>query len=451
MYAIVDVETTGSYAAGNGITEIAICIHNGVQAVDWFESLVKPDRNIPMYITGLTGITNEMVAGAPTFEELLPRIEEMTKGCIFVAHHAHFDYTFVKKGFEFHGKPYNRNKLCTVRLSRKLIPGLPSYSLGRLCRHLEINHQNAHRAMGDVKATVELFERLIGLDVENYIQQVAKRNSGETILPAHLSRKKFDALPQEPGVYYFKDGHGKIIYIGKAANIKQRVRAHFTGDDSSEKSEVFKRQIFDVSFKKTGSELVALLLEDSEIRKYWPRFNKAQKSPTRSFGIYRYEDQRGYIRLGINKAPAANGAVKTFSRMSDAKDALSHLVEDFGLCASFCGFGSFCEKCVDSEKSCGMDVKPEPYNQKVNEALKQFSIARKKCAIIGQGREGEEKSVVVLDGDRYLGFGFVKGRIDSSSFDDISMHIDRYPESSTIRKILYKHLSVAAATEVLYF
>ncbi len=451
MYAIVDVETTGSYAAGNGITEIAICIHDGVKAVEWFESLVRPDRNIPMYITGLTGITNDMVAGAPTFEELLPRIEELTKGCIFVAHHAHFDYSFVKKGFEYYGLTFNRNKLCTVRLSRKLIPGLPSYSLGRLCRQLQIQHLNAHRAMGDVKATVKLFEILMGLDEEKYIQQVAKRNSGETILPAHLPRKKFDDLPQEPGVYYFKDGHGKIIYIGKAANIKQRVRSHFTGDDSSEKSEAFKRQIYDVSFRKTGSELVALLLEDSEIRKYWPKFNKAQKSPTRSFGIYRYEDLRGYIRLGINKAPAANGAVKTFSRMSDAKDALSRLVDEFGLCASLCGFGSFCEKCVSDHHSCGMDIDAVTYNSKVKEALDEFSVARKKCAIIGQGREDHEKSVVVIDGDRYLGFGFVKGKVDCSSFDEVSQCIDLYPESSTIRKILYKHLSVAPSENVIYF
>lgn len=451
MYAIVDVETTGSYAAGNTITEIAICVHDGEKPLEWFESLVRPDRPIPMYITGLTGITNEMVADAPTFQELLPTIEALTEGCIFVAHHVHFDYTFIKKEFEYLNKTFNRNKLCTVRLSRKLIPGLPSYSLGRLCRHLSIEHTNAHRAMGDVKATVKLFEMLMGLDKDNYIRTVAKRNSGETILPAHLPRQKYDELPESPGVYYFKDSLGKIIYIGKAANIKQRVRSHFSGDDSSEKSEAFKRQICDISYRLTGTELVALLLEDSEIRRYWPKYNKAQKSPTRNFGIYRYEDHNGFYRLGVQKAPAANGAYKTFARLSDARNALSKLADEFGLCTALCGLGSFCERCLDEAHSCGSSASPESYNVRVTEALNKLSEARKKCAIFGQGREAEEQCVVAIDGDRYLGFGFVKGGVEFTSFDEIQQHIDLYPESSTIRKIISKHLSVAGSSEVIYF
>lgn len=451
MYAIVDVETTGSYAAGNSITEIAICVHDGEKPVEWFESLVRPDRKIPMYITGLTGITNEMVADAPTFEEILPKIEELTRGKVFVAHHVHFDYTFVRNEFEFLGKTFNRNKLCTVRLSRKLIPHLPSYSLGRLCNEVGIPHRNAHRAMGDVEATVKLFEKLMGLDRDNYIQQVIKRNSGETILPAHLPKKKFESLPQEPGVYYFKDAHGKIIYIGKAANIKQRVRSHFSGNDSSQKAEAFKRQICDISFRKTGTELVALLLEDSEIRKYWPRFNKAQKSPTRNYGIYRYEDGMGYFRLGVSKAPSANGAVQTFGRLSDARNALSRLVDDFELCTSLCGMGSFCERCVADDRQCIAALPPQEYNDLVAKALSQYADSGQKCAIVGPGRERGEQSVVVIDGDHYLGFGFLKEPLQNPSFDEIAENIDRYPESSTIRNILNKHLSVSSAHEVLYF
>ncbi len=450
MYAIVDVETTGSYAADNAITEIAICVHDGSQPIAWFESLVRPDRPIPMYITGLTGITNDMVADAPTFAEIIPKIEALTEGCIFVAHHAHFDYTFVKKEFELQNKPFSRNKLCTVRLSRKLIPGLPSYSLGRLCNHLNIEHTNAHRAMGDVKATVKLFEMLMGLDRENYINLVAKRNSGETILPANLPRQKFDILPELPGVYYFKDSTGKIIYIGKAANIKQRVRTHFSGDDSSEKSEAFKRQICDIAFRLTGTELVALLLEDSEIRRYWPKFNKAQKTPSRQYGIYRYEDQNGFFRLGINKAPAANGAYRTFSRLSDARNSLSKLADEFELCVALCGLGSFCERCFDEAHSCGSSASPEMYNQRVNEALLKLKEVKKKCAIIGQGREAHERCVVAIDGDRYLGFGFVKADTGFHSFDEVEKHIIRYSESSAIRNILRKHLA-GAGKEVIYF
>jgi len=451
MYAIVDVETTGSYASGNSITEIAICVHDGKKPVKWFESLVRPDRKIPNYITALTGITNEMVAKAPTFEEILPEVEEMLKDKIFVAHHVHFDYTFVKKQFEYLGRSFSHNKLCTVRLSRKLIPNLPSYSLGRLCKDLGIEHRNAHRAMGDVEATVKLFEQLIGRDSDHYIQKAIKRNSGETILPANLSKEKFVALPDSPGVYYFKDGKGKIIYIGKAAKIKQRVRSHFSGDDSSQKAEAFKRQIYDVSFRETGSELVAFLLEDSEIRKYWPQFNKAQKSPTRNYGIYRYEDLMGYMRLGVNRTPTAHGAVQIFGRLSDARNALSRLVDEHGLCASLCGMGSFCERCSHDAEKCHAELPAESYNEKVSMALEQFQASKQKRAILSSGRKRGEHSVVVMDGDQYLGFGFVKGKLENTSFEEISSQIDRYPESSTIRNILHKHLTGETNNKVLYF
>ena len=451
MYAIIDVETTGSYASGNAITEIAVCIHDGQRAVEWFESLVRPDRSIPMYITGLTGITNEMVANAPTFAEIAPKIEELTRGKIFVAHHVHFDYTFVKSEFEFLQMPFNRNKLCTVRLSRKLLPGLPSYSLGKLCRHLGIDHQNAHRAMGDVKATVKLFEMLVSMDKQNHIQQVVKRNSGETILPANLPKDQFTSLPEEPGVYYFKDGLGKIIYIGKAASIKQRVRSHFTGSDRSQKAEAFKRQIYSVSCRRTGSEFVALLLEDSEIRKYWPRFNKAQKTPTRNYGIYRYEDMSGYLRLGVNRAPAANGAVQTYGRLSDARNALSKMVDEYGLCATLCGLGSFCERCLQKDTQCCADVTPKKYNTRVVKALKQFQNGKQRCAIFSPGREDEEQAVVLIDGDRYLGFGFVKSEEKKESFENLAEKVDRHPESSTVRNILNKFLSDATEDRVLYY
>lgn len=451
MYAIVDVETTGSYASGNSITEIAVCVHDGKKPLSWFESLVRPGKQIPYYITGLTGITNEMVAAAPTFAEILPKIEELTRGCVFVAHHVHFDYTFVKAEFEHLGKSFNRNKLCTVRLSRKLIPGLSSYSLGRLCAHLQIPHENAHRAMGDVKATVQLFEMLMGLDNEQHINKVVKRNSGEAILPAHLPKEQFDDLPEVPGVYYFKDREGKIIYIGKAVNIKQRVRSHFTGADRTPREEAFKRQIHEIRYRKTGSELIALLLEDSEIRKYWPRYNKAQKTPSRNYGIYRYEDLLGHYRLGVSKAPSANGALQTFGRLSEAKDALGRLVDDFGLCPSLCGMGSFCERCMLDPLKCAAVDDKEAYNERVEKAIAQFRDNKKRCAILGQGRDFDEQSVVLLDGDKYLGFGFLKVPEEKVSFETIAESIERHPESTTVRNIINKQLRDPENHRLLYF
>jgi DNA polymerase III subunit epsilon len=164
MYAIIDIETTGGSPKTERITEIAIFIHDGIRVVNEFVSLVNPQKDIPYFITNLTGITNEMVANAPKFYEIARTIVEMTENCIFVAHNAPFDYGFVREEFLSLGFDYERERLCTVRLSRKLIPGKRSYSLGNLCSDLGIHLNNRHRAAGDALATVKLFELLQAIE-----------------------------------------------------------------------------------------------------------------------------------------------------------------------------------------------------------------------------------------------------------------------------------------------
>src|SRR5688572_10390686 len=169
MYAIVDIETTGGYAANHRITEVAIYHHDGMQITDSFHTLVNPGRNIPFYITGLTGITTEMVMDAPSFEEVAEEIFKRLEGKVFVAHNAHFDYSFLKKEFEVAGINWQSKKLCTVRLSRKIIPGLRSYSLGSLSESLGIRIINRHRASGDASATVRIFDQLLRRDRDGHI------------------------------------------------------------------------------------------------------------------------------------------------------------------------------------------------------------------------------------------------------------------------------------------
>jgi DNA polymerase-3 subunit epsilon len=160
-YAIIDIETTGGTARHERITEIAIVLHDGTQVLDTFSSLVNPERSIPWNITQITGITDEMVAQAPKFYEIAKTIVELTEDAIFVAHNVSFDYSFVKEEFARLGYPYARKQLCTVRLSRQVFPGLPSYSLSNLKKHFNIYAEKSHRALDDTLATVELFERIL--------------------------------------------------------------------------------------------------------------------------------------------------------------------------------------------------------------------------------------------------------------------------------------------------
>ena len=199
-FAIVDIETTGGHATGNGITEISIQVHDGKRVVKQYETLINPQQTIPYYIRGLTGIDNAMVADAPLFSEVAEQIYQTLQDCVFVAHSVNFDYSFVKHALQSCGYELNLKKLCTVRLSRKIIPGLPSYSLGKICAYLDININNRHRAGGDAEATVKLFEILLERDKENLIGKFLKRGSKEQALPPNLPREHYEQLPNQPGV-----------------------------------------------------------------------------------------------------------------------------------------------------------------------------------------------------------------------------------------------------------
>lgn len=161
MYAVVDIETSGGRAQIDRITEIAIYIHDGEKIVDEFSTLINPEVYIPSFITRLTGINNEMVANAPKFYEIAKKIVLMTEGHLFVAHNAPFDYRFIQEEFKRLGYNYQRQTMCTVRMSRKIIPGMGSYSLGNLCQSLGIALNNRHRAAGDALATTKLLELLL--------------------------------------------------------------------------------------------------------------------------------------------------------------------------------------------------------------------------------------------------------------------------------------------------
>jgi len=228
MYAIVDIETTGGHASGNGITEIAICLFNGKKVTERYSTLVNPRRDIPVYITALTGINNEMVRKAPLFEDVADDIYHLLNGKIFVAHNVNFDYSFVRHHLLAAGYDLQCNKLCTVRLGRKILPGLPSYGLGKICSNLGIEIESRHRAAGDAEATVKLFSILLQKDTGNHIPVSLKQNSKEQVLPANLPKQDVEVLPNAPGIYYFHDEKGKVIYVGKAKNLKKRVCSHFT-------------------------------------------------------------------------------------------------------------------------------------------------------------------------------------------------------------------------------
>jgi len=278
-YTIIDVETSGRT---NRITEISVFKYDGEIIVDEFTSLVNPNCYIPEHITALTGIDNSTVANAPEFKDIAQQVLDITQDTVFVAHNVNFDYNVIRNEFKSLNIDFTRKKLCTVRLSRKLLPGHKSYSLGKLCKDLEININGRHRARGDAEATVILFKKLQAQDKarDTFIAFLNKNNK-EATLPPNLPKEVFNAIPNATGIYYFKNKKNEIIYVGKAKDIKKRVLSHFYS--KAQKSLNMVRETADIDFELSGSELIALLMEDAAIKHHFPYYNKVSKRVPKGF------------------------------------------------------------------------------------------------------------------------------------------------------------------------
>jgi DNA polymerase-3 subunit epsilon len=232
---------------------VAIVLHDGNREVKRYETLVRPGKLIPRYVQALTGITNEMVAEAPDFENIAPIVYEWLKDAVFVAHNVNFDYSFLRYQLQTCGFELNSKKLCTVRLSRKVFPDAQRYSLGNICRYLGIDISNRHRAGGDADATVLLFEKILQAGGLEIVRGMLKGRNSEQYLPIHLPAGQLENLPQVPGVYYFHDQKGKVIYVGKAKNLRHRVASHFSNNKTGRQKQEFLRNIYSISHETTGT------------------------------------------------------------------------------------------------------------------------------------------------------------------------------------------------------
>jgi DNA polymerase-3 subunit epsilon len=405
MYAIVDIETTGGSATSSRITEIAIFLFDGQKVVDEFTTLINPECYIPPMITNLTGITNKMVANAPKFFEVARRIAEITEGATFVAHNVQFDYRFVQAEFKRLGFDYTRNTLCTVRLSRKHIPGYPSYSLGNLCSNLGISISGRHRASGDALATVKLFEKLLAIapDLSSGIE-----NSNS--LPPNLKAETISSLPESTGVYFLYNSSGDIIYIGKSVNIRKRVLDHTSRPTTKRAAEML-QQIADIGFEVTGSELIALIVEADSIKKHLPKYNKRGRRANSYVGLYSFIDSNGYINLLIDKVSAKGEPLTTFDNADEAQSYLYRLVSEYDLCQKLCGLYKSNSACFHHQigQCKGACVGQEPsseYNYRASRAINSIGLGSDSFLLIDRGRNNDEKSFVKVVNGSIEGFGY---------------------------------------------
>lgn len=439
MYAIVDIETTGGHASANGITEVAICIHDGMQVTHRYETLVNPGKDIPIFIRALTGISNEMVRDAPPFKQVAHEIYQLLHDKVFVAHNVNFDYSFLRYHLAAAGYDLNCNKLCTVRLGRKIIPGLPSYSLGKLCHHLAIANESRHRAGGDANATAELFTLMLSRDVNKHILASLKKNSKEQNLPANLPKNAIESLPLMPGVYYFHDEKGKIIYVGKAVNIKKRVCSHFSGNNPNAQRQEFLKNIHHISHQECGTELMALALEAVEIKRLWPKYNRSLKRFEHTFGLYTYEDQRGYLRLAVDKHRKYAHAEHNCASLLEGYTLLNQLIEEFGLCPKLCFIQKNNGPCTginNHQCACNGMEETDVYNDRVTIALSSLKMQLPTFAVRDKGRNYDEQSCLLIENGRFYGMGYIPNDFEVTNFDSLKSHLSPHPDNGYIRNLV---------------
>ena len=435
-YAIVDIETTGGNASHSRITEIAIIIHDGTNVTDRWESLVNPEKEIPPAIFALTNINNEMVKNAPTFDFISEKVLAMLTDRIFVAHNVNFDYSFVRHQLQESGFKWTARKLCTVRAARKIKPGLGSYSLGRLCRSLDIPLINAHRAGGDANATALLFTKLIEWDTENEIAKMVRNTAQDQRLPPNLPPLDFEQLPEKPGVYYFHSPDKKVVYVGKAINIKKRVASHFSGHSITPQRQNFLRDIHSISFEICATEFMALLLECTEIKKLWPIYNRALKRFEPKFGLYEYEARNGYRYLAIAKLGKFQSCIESFNNFHDGINLLRSLSDQFGINNKFCNYGT-----VNNGEFVQItepNILPEiqQHNQQVQMALDFLVMNKSSFAIIDKGRSSDEKSCVWIENGQFYGMGYISAENAITDFSEIKEYVKPYRSNNYIMHLI---------------
>lgn len=375
--------------------------------MDQFISLVNPERPIQQFVTSLTGINNEMLRNAPKFYEIAKRVIEITEGCILVAHNAVFDYRVIALEFERLGYTYVRPTICTVELSKKLLPNMPSYSLGKLVRELGIPVVDRHRASGDALATVKLFKLLISKDLNKEIISSSVRLIPKKQVDTKLL-EILKELPTETGVYYFHDSEGKIIYIGKSKNIKKRVTQHFTSE--ARKSKKIQEQVHSVSFEITGSDLIAQLKENEEIKTIKPLFNRALRRNIYLYQLVSFVDEMGYIHLQIEKTNSKKNFITTFTNYQQAKNFLYNVTSQYQLCQKLTGLHSGQSACFAHGigvclGACVNQELPDDYNQRVQEVIAKFTLLGKSMLLIDKGTDINNKSVVYIEKGKVIGMG----------------------------------------------
>ena len=375
-YAFLDLETTGTDASRDRITEVGIvCMDAGFRTSEW-SSLVNPGIAIPPEIQTLTGIDNGMVRDAPDFEGVADELRERLKGHVLVAHNARFDYGFLKASYRRLGRRFQADVLCTLRLSRKMFPEYSRHGLDALVARHGLGGEARHRALGDARLIADFFRRISREENSERFADVLQQLLKNPTRPTHLPEEALDELPETPGVYTFLGVNRQPLYIGKARNLRDRIRGHFYADSSNSTDSRLASEAHGLEIEETAGEFCALVREIQLIRSCAPLHNLALRRRESSCFI-RLPDNAGlpaYVPLAEFTPRQAAGLYGPFSTRQSARAALAALARDHRLCDGAIGLWTGERACFSRQIGrclglCCGDETAQSHRQRMVDAL----------------------------------------------------------------------------------
>lgn len=379
--AFVDLETTGTAAGDDRITEVGIVrIDAGAQVDEW-STLVNPGCSIPPAVQALTGITNAMVADAPTFEQIAGEVAERLGGRVFVAHNARFDYGFLKHEFGRLGRRFTAKVLCTVKLSRRLYPDAGRHHLDALIARHALSAADRHRALGDARILWEFVQAIYrdkaGSEIDAAIGRILRTPS----LPPQLPPDALEAIPEAPGVYRFYGLNALPLYVGKSINLRERVASHFCSDYRSANDLRLSAEITRIEFDETAGELGALLRESQLVKTLLPAYNRRlrRRADMVALSVGAEPALPGYVRSEAIEARSLDNLYGPFASRPQAREALRALAAKAALCWTMLGlerrsgpcFARQVRKCAGA---CVGAESPAAHHARLREALQPHAL-----------------------------------------------------------------------------
>ncbi len=431
MYAIIDVETTGGSPSSDRVIEIAVFVFDGEKITHSFSTLVNPRRPIDPYVTKLTGISNDMVKDSPLFEEVHEKILELTHENIFVAHNVKFDFGMIRQEFKRLGIDFNRKQLDTVNLARKVLPGFESYSLGNICDSLGIEITDRHRASGDAEATVRLLELILAKPAsQKYIEIELNHGIDVDLLPPYLSKAEIEKLPEDAGVFYYKDEVGKVLYLDGSKNIRKKVINEFQKPaDSPEKKRMFEL-MRNIDYELTGNELTAKLLSYRDTKKFLPEFNKKPRLQAYTHAIFLDTDEQGFLQLKIHPLDWDQGEmILKFPSKAIANKILGKIIKENNLHGAFALRSKLKEKGIEPK---GL----KSFNSNIEKAARRYLYRHPNFFIISEGIHPDEHAVVWIENNVYKGYGYFNPELTATTPDTLREVVKEDEDDSEVQKII---------------